>query len=157
MLGVPKIDNQEHQLWLITGNQHGATNTKIRRFLTIVKLVGDAIQYNYGTEQIEGAEARITQNGVYTITYTEGSNTTGDSFGISVNSRQLTTSVASITVSTRPAYTVLFPGNGVYTSCITATEYLHAGDIVRPHTSGGADFEVGPGNSIFKVTKHPDK
>lgn len=116
----------DHVVTVHTGNGHGSTNTKIRRFTTAMTNTGTAI--TYADSAANGASFTIVTGGIFAITYQE-TDDSGD-FGISVNSAELTTSVRSILIATRRA---LASSVG---SQATAIVRLIATDVVRPHTDG---------------------
>lgn len=126
--GVPDSEVIVH-----TGNGHGATNTKIRRFTTTQNSVGTAI--TYADSANDGATFTINETGVYAIYYGDafGGGATSR-FGVSVNSAQLTTAIQSITDADRLALgstnTTSVP------SSISRVAKLTAADVVRAHTDG---------------------
>lgn len=115
-----------------TGNGHGSTNTKIRRFTTAMTNSGAAITYADSADN--GASFTINTAGLYAITYSDGTGN-GLEFGVTVNSAALTTAVGSVPVATRKAYMGITGATAVETQC-SCTLRLAAGDIVRPHTDG---------------------
>lgn len=122
----------QHEVFLTTGNGHGSTNTKIRRFTSSVRNAGTAI--TYADSAGNGASFTINEDGYYAITYIDKVSNT-ESAGVSLNSAELTTSIASITNATR----VLFvEADNASTQFLTmaCTTYLVAGDVIRPHTNG---------------------
>jgi hypothetical protein len=109
-----------------TGNGHGGTNTKIRRFTTTVS---DTLG-SYADSAANGATFTIPEAGLYMINYSDIAG--GSSYcGLSLNSAQLTTAFESITESTKIMYSgILGPGgSGVI-------DYFASGDVIRAHTTG---------------------
>lgn len=128
----------DHEVTVHTGNGHGSTNTKVRRFTTTLRSVGTAI--TYADSATLGATFTINEPGLYEICYQDVYATGNASLGVSLNSATLTTSIASIT---DPAVRVLI---GTSTSasasqpeCITRTLRLAAADVIRPHTDGNVN------------------
>jgi hypothetical protein len=111
-----------------TGNGHGATNTKIRRF-TNSTTTGTAITYT--DSAANGATFTVNEAGVYAIAYTDR-HSSAAYFGISLNSASLTTSIASISTAER-LVSATAPSDAANCS---ATVKLAAGDVIRPHTDG---------------------
>ncbi len=118
------------------GNGHGSGSTSIRRFTTSVVAIGNAI--TYADSSTLGGTFTINQDGVYSISFSDRRTNNGDAdFGISLNSNQLTTSIISITNTTRIAATYL-PGatNASSGGLVTACLKLSAADVIRAHTDG---------------------
>jgi hypothetical protein len=119
---------------LTTGNGHGSVNTKIRRFTTIVENKGTAI--TYADSATAGASFTINEDGVYSMTYVDAKSSGGWNVGISKNSTQLTTSIASVTDAD---VLMMNEGGTNQKNIVSATVPLVAGDVIRPHTDGGVD------------------
>ena len=122
----------DHCVTVHTGNGHGSTNTKIRRFTTAMTNVGTAI--TYADSATLGATFTINDTGMYEVHYGEQLSG-GLSFGISLNSAALTTAVLSIPVATR----VGIAGHNnasVFYYTVTRTLRLVSTDVIRPHTDG---------------------
>ena len=130
---------------LNTANGYGSTNTKIRRFTTTILSQGTDI--TYADSASNGASFTINTAGVYAISYTEcfaGPVT----FGLSIDSAQLTTAIASITQST--ILDIGTSGASGYAHGIDYVGYFSAGAVVRPHTDGGA---ASTSNQYFTITR----
>ena len=119
------------ELILHTGNGHGSTNTKIRRFTTIEANTGT--QYTYADSATNGMSVTIDETGFYAIDYTDVDSAAPSQLGISVNSAQLTTNIGSITAANRKAYAAVPTGDQTSVSIVIK---LTAGDVVRAHTNG---------------------
>ncbi len=132
---------------LNTGNGYGSTNNKIRRFSTTVVNTGTGV--TYADSATLGASFTITEAGIYAIHYADCFST-GSGFGLSLNSSQLTTSIASITTSDR---LILGSTSGTSAAAVASiTLALSVGDIVRPHTAG--DTESGaPDRVSFTIQR----
>jgi hypothetical protein len=129
-----------------TGNGHGSTNTKIRRFSTIKKNVGTAI--TYADSATAGGSFTLNEDGVYSVCFTDISPAGPANWGISQNSSQLTTSIASIT----DANIVMYTEGATNTKATACGTVLGAnGDVIRAHTDGTPN---GTNNSVrFIITK----
>ena len=123
-----------HCVTVHSGNGYGSINTKIRRFTTTMVNVGTAI--SYADSASSGAAFTINATGMYCVTYTEDGWGTHQ-VGISVNSVQLTTAISSINAAHRLVVGGI-TGSGSTPGSVTRVVKLSAGDIVRPHTDGGA-------------------
>jgi hypothetical protein len=134
------------EVWLTGANGYGSTNTKIRRFSTTQRNIGQDITYS--DSATAGASFIINSDGLYSITYVDSF--TGGSFvGISRNSSQLTTNVESINQGDVVAIQQTSGVNAIGSA--PATLILYAGDVIRPHTEGTA---VGTGSpQMFRITK----
>jgi hypothetical protein len=116
-----------------TADGYGSTNTRIRKFTNIVANLGTDI--TYATSAADGASFTINTSGYYTITYNDQFNAQSN-FGISVNSTQLTTAIASITQTNILSFATTAQANLV--SSTSWTGYLTKGDVVRAHTTATA-------------------
>ncbi len=116
-----------------TGNAWGATNTKIRRFLTALVNTGSAITYADSVN--DGGSFTINQPGLYSIALWDGGSGAAPQIGVSVNSAQLTTDIQTITAANR-----LFAGQMQNTATPVsvggAVFQFAAADVVRVHGTG---------------------
>jgi len=118
-----------------TGNGHGSSSTTIRRFTTTQTNTGTAITVS-GSSTI-GTVFTINEDGIYSIYYCDGDTGSASLIGLSKNSNQLTTNVASITVAHRLGQ------SGTASNTIGNISFvgkLVAGDVIRPHTNGTPNF-----------------
>jgi len=122
----------DHIVTVHAGNGHGSTNNKIRRFTTTLESTGTKI--TYADSATLGASFTINENGLYEIYYQDSASSTTVKIGVSLNSAQLTTSVASITLATRLLF--LEFDNTMNPIPISRIVKLSAGDVIRPHTAG---------------------
>ena len=123
-----------HHVIVNTGNGHGSTNNKIRRFTTTQGSAGTAI--SYADSATLGSSFTINEPGIYEVMYADTRNASIPLFGISRNSAQLTTSIGDVTADSRLGVT--HPPAGRFATLSVATR-LAAGDVVRPHTDGTTD------------------
>ncbi len=112
------------------GNGHGSTNDAIRRFATIEETACAGGGFTYADSSTDGASFTITADGVYCMFWKDRGS---GSVGWSKNSAQLTTSVASITASTRFGEAEFSGMDGKASTCLP----LVNGDVMRPHDSKG--------------------
>ena len=138
----------DHAVWVHTGNGHGSTNTFIRRFTTTVSSTGTAI--TYADSAANGASFTINTPGVYAISYADYYASAIQNFGISLNSAQLTTNIASITAANRIGMTTSV-GAGLG-NVLTLVVLLAAGDVIRPHDAG-ANNAADPAYSYFQIRR----
>ena len=143
-----QVGNVRDEVCVDTGNGHGSTNTRIRRFTNTRKNVGAAI--TYADSSTLGASFTINQDGVYGITYTDLRTGGATNFGISVNSSALTTNVQSLTYATGLRHMTTTAESG-FRSAVSVQLTLSAGDVVRPHTDNNADGT--DGTVMFTITK----
>lgn len=136
-----------HEVWLYTANGYGSTNTYIRRWTTVGKNIGSAI--TYADSAGDGGSFTINEAGLYSITYVDQF-TSDSNMGISLNSNQLTTDIATITATHRLLYTHTPVANVPTVAAITL--YLNVGDVIRGHTaavaSGGS-----PNGETFRIAR----
>lgn len=120
----------DSQVRVDTGNGHGSTNTKIRRFTNFVT-TGTAIT---GVDSATlGSTFTINRAGVYSISYTDEISASSSDVGLSLNSANLATSITSLTAAERLIQTSLATGNR--TNC-GVTIRCNVGDVIRAHTDG---------------------
>ncbi len=134
---------------LHTGNGHGSTNTKIRRFSTLAEPIkGNAITYT--DSATDGASFMINEDGVYMVSYTDSSPTANSYWGLSLNSTQLTTNMAAITSTDR--LTLLRQQNSTTPQHLEASfaGFLRKGDVVRAHTNG---LHIETSGAYFTISK----
>lgn len=129
----------DHEVTVHTGNGHGSTNTKIRRFTTTLRNVGSAI--TYADSAANGASFTINKGGLYELFYADGASSSTGWFGATVNSSQLTTAINSITdMSVRAMLCFTSQVEADRPFSVTRTVRLLANDVVRPHTNGNANL-----------------
>lgn len=128
--GFARAYNDLAKIRLHTGNGFGSINTTIRRFSTIV--VNSGVGMTYADSATAGATFTCTENGVYSFSYSDAFNAVA-AFGISLNSSQLATSIASITVADRLCLSITSAVD--LTNTVGITLALSAGDIIRAHAS----------------------
>lgn len=133
----------DHCVSLHTGNGHGSTNNKIRRYTTAMINVGTAM--TYADTSADGASITINEAGFYAVSSTDINANTGlYTAGASVNSNQLTTSIESISVANRLMWGS--SGGSPYPGAASVVAKLAVNDVVRPHGDGN------PSNTTDKVT-----
>lgn len=143
VLLTPRVDSE---VTLTGGNGTGSTNTAIARFTTAQRNVGTDI--TYADSATLGASFTINTPGLYSISVTNAESS-AIAMGASVNSAQLTTGVAAITIATRPTYCANTTGGQVTGTSII--KRLAAGDVVRPHMNNlGTNNNA---NSAFSISK----
>ena len=133
---------------LHTGNGHGSTNTKIRRFSTEVSNLGNAI--TYADSATLGASFTINEDGVYMISYNDGLTSSAVTIGISLNSTELSTGIASIT-NTADRLNMVATGAANYTGACSWSGSLEKGDILRLHGTGTENFTNSANFTISKI------
>ncbi len=132
-----------------TGNGHGSTNTAIRRFTTAEDTTDKSIKYT--DSATNGASFTILEDGTYGMSYSDVRSAGALLMGISANSNQLTTSIATITAAHRKAYTT--EASTVF-GFAAAQVRLSAGDVVRPHDDGNADGSAATARFSIKKLAH---
>lgn len=135
------------EVWVYTTNGYGSSATMIRRWTTVGKNTGTAITLTQ--DSITGDKFTINSDGVYAITFIDQFNTSQD-MGISLNSSQLTTGIASITATDRIA-DVQTAGANLPANC-QVTLALRAGDVIRAHTAGAVSGSATQA-PMFRIVK----
>lgn len=133
---------------LAAGNGHGSTNTKIRRFTTLLGSAGTAL--TYADSASLGATVTVNEAGLYEVYYLDAYSAGASVLGASVNSNELTTNVTSITDAHRIA-NITTAASGAPLS-FTRTIECAVNDVIRPHTNGVVDATTAP-TSMFAVRK----
>jgi len=136
------------EVWLDTGNGFGSTNDVIRRYTNINKNTGTAI--TYADSATLGASFSINEDGLYFITVTDEVTSGANYIGLSRNSSQLTTSIATITRTDRIALTT--PQGAANPDSTSITLELFRGDIIRPHFGTGGGY-ADDARNYFRITK----
>lgn len=124
------VNNTNSEVTVHTGNGHGSTNTKIRRFTTALTNTGTAI--TYADSAANGASFTINEPGLYEVYYQDLLGAS-QAVGISLNSTELTTSILTIAIADKKALT--WSNNGAYQPA-TRILRLAATDVIRAHTDG---------------------
>ena len=131
-----------------SGNGHGSTATKIRRFSNTRKSIGTAI--TYADSSTAGATFTINETGVYAISYHDVRSGGAAQLAITVNDSATTTNADAITYAQGLRAGENSGGSAIIGS-VSWTGNLTAGDIVRAHTNGSNDDTSA--NCMFTITK----
>jgi hypothetical protein len=126
---------------------YGSTNTAIGRFTNTQESFGSDIIY--ADSATLGASFTIVTDGTYHITHSGVYDSTAH-LGISKNSTELTTSIASINVLHRLAHSESQAGVDVESSW---SGFLRAGDVIRPHGAAAVSVTVRNARSSFTIAK----
>ena len=145
--GTAQVSAGINEVTVHTGNGHGSTNTKIRRFTTTLVNTGTAI--TYADSVTNGGSFTINETGIYAIDYHDDAAAGSPCIGLSLNSAQLTTAIFSVSVENRLSVSVNTAGIGPETHCMRR---FVAGDIIRAH-SGGTVPDVTTDSCKFSITK----
>jgi len=117
-----------------TPSGYGSTNNKIRKYTNGTQ-TGFAI--TYAASGTAGDSFTINVPGVYAIMYVDIRTAGGSALGVSVNSAQLTTGIASITAGDAVLYGDTPSANDP--GMCSGTFNFAAGDVVRVHNDGLPD------------------
>lgn len=135
----------DNEIIVNTGNGYGSTDTMVRRFTTSERSSGGAI--TRATSATTGDTFTINESGIYAIVYSDTWTSAG-TIGISLNSTQKTTSIASITAANRLGIGSCAANGFVTVSCV---KRLSAGDVIRAHSDS---VVAGTGATTrFQITK----
>lgn len=137
-----------HYIALNTGNGHGSTATKIRRFSTTAETYGSAI--TYADSAADGAKFTINKRGLYMVVYVDSSDSVAVPVGVSVNAASLTVNIqdASYANGSR-GWNASWAANNA--TAFSQIYYLNAGDVLRPHTNG-APNTINSQSSVFVIS-----
>jgi len=135
-----------HQVRLHTTNGYGSSNTRIRRYTTVIEDIGGCI--DFVDSATLGATFTVKCNGIYALSLTDLFNAS-EITGLSLNSSQLTTDITLITVADR---LILAFTTGVDQSAAASwTGALVVSDVIRVHTRATPDSTV-PVRGAFTMT-----
>lgn len=123
--------NIKRRLLVNTGAGHGSTNTKIRRFATVVVNTNNSVTFVDSADS--ASEFIVNDGGIYAISYHDMSTAVSINMGISINSTQLTTNIGAIDPSARYAYLNNAANNLTQANYIG---YISANSTIRAHTAG---------------------
>lgn len=124
-----------HEILIFTGNGHGSTATKIRRFTSVEINTGTALTLTQSAAN--GDSVIVNRDGWYSIGYSDGSSG-AEGQGISVNAASLTTNINATTYTAgKRAYSESSAGLQTYCGF---TGFFKVGDVIRPHTNGGQNL-----------------
>lgn len=116
----------------------GSVNTRIRRFLTVNTNTGEGVDWTFTQSATLGDSVTILRSGVYSVYYNEFQMASNGYFGISINSTQLTTSIA--TINTAHVFSSMMSSSTNYSAVSQSrTSYITASSVLRAHV-GGASF-----------------
>jgi hypothetical protein len=121
------------EIRLDSSNGHGSTNTAIIKWTTITTNTGSDLTLTQSATL--GDSVTVNTAGNYTCYIAKDYNGTGQPFGISVNSSELTTSIRTITLADRVAMQTVSDAN--YVQAISTTRHFSASDVIRPHDQNG--------------------
>ena len=117
----------------------------IKRFLNIVTNQG--VDITYVDSATLGGSFTINTSGVYGISYSD-SGTVVMSLGITLNSSQLTTAIASINIGDRLITSATAAAN--FDVAVSTIVYLAAGSVIRAHADANA---TGTRLALFTITR----
>lgn len=129
----------------------GSVNTRIRRFLTVNENTGEGIDWAFTQSATLGDSVTILRSGIYSIYYIEYQQTNNGYFGISINSTQLTTSIALI----NPAHVfsaMMSSSTNYHAVSQSRTAYIAASSVLRAHV-GGASFNNDNANNRLIIER----
>lgn len=120
---------EDHEVIVHTGNGYGSTNTKIRRFTTILQNVGSSI--TYADSATLGGSFTINDTGVYAMYYQDVGQ---DVHAITRNA----TGTANPSLTNTSQLLAVSSTTGTANKSVSRVAKLTAGDVVRAHTNGGS-------------------
>lgn len=127
-------ESPRSEYWYQGGNGYGSTNTAIRKYSNLRIGTGTAITAS--NSATAGLSYTINETGLYAVSMNECLASIA-SWGISLNSTQLTTDTSTITASTAIFAGSISVANHLYGTAVILK--LTAGDVIRPHNGGAGD------------------
>jgi hypothetical protein len=148
LLKTPNVTTAQSMVRVNTANGYGSTNTKIRRFTSVVTNQGSDI--TYADSATLGASFTINTSGVYAISYSDQFSASAG-LGISLNTTQPTTNIYTLT-NPSEVLSCSMGASASYGITAGGSYYLPAGSVVRPHTDG-ISTGVNPAVAQFTITR----
>lgn len=134
-VGKPARTQIENGVVASTGNGRGSTDDRIRR-ITNTTNIGPGTAVTHATSAANGSTFTINEDGLYFLETSDGDSASALGWGFSLNSNQLTTSIASITAANRLQLSrTEITANAATFSIVRR---LRVGDIVRVHTTAAS-------------------
>jgi len=134
-----------------SGNGHGSSSTKYRRFSVVDKNVGSAI--TYADSSTAGATWTINVAGVYAIHYADAYSGGPAGPGITINDSAASTNSSSTSYAQGlRAYNAGYSGDVNVTTEANWTGNLNVGDVIRAKDNGTCDASSND-NSYVVVTR----
>lgn len=146
LYGIPnREDPPRSEIWFQDAAGYGSTGTKIMVFSSVLRSLGTC--FTYVNDPILGDSVRVNRTCVVSVSFSQDP-TSASAMGISVNSTQLTTSIANTLVANTFLGSATSAGaNQSMSFSITFIAYRN--DIIRAHTDG-----VAPATYVrFRVTQ----
>lgn len=128
----PQYEDEDSMVRLIGGDGFGSTNTSVRRFLSVVKNLGSAVEYV--PSATEGDHFLIKERGLFHISYVEDSSSGVLNGGVSVNSTQLSADPTAISKIDMVVFIRPDSASSDWSSGSNSV-VLEVGDIVRVQCS----------------------
>jgi hypothetical protein len=147
-IGVARGGAVNCNVFLSGFSQKGSTNTRIPALTTTNQNVGSCFSSVVVNDATNGSSVTISTTGVYEISFCSIVNS-GDAYsGISLNAATpITTAIDSLTYANGNRGFSSTPDAG-HVTCHTKSLYLVNGDIVRPHTRGGNNYQNNIGTNF---------
>ena len=123
-------------LRLDSGNGHGSTNTKIRRWSNSPIDKGNA--WAYADSATDGMSVTMNRNCSVFMLYVDNNSGGSCQLGLTVNSSQLTTNINSSTLVTADKISQGSGGTGIVGQCSGFWNFSE-GDVLRTHGNGASD------------------
>lgn len=140
------------EVFVYGGAGHGSVDTFVRRFATLVSIIGTDISYTSNASN--GSFFTINTPGLYCISYTDASSSGADA-GVTKNSPHLTTAVADPSNDAYRLFAVSVSGAGAnQTGGMSTTLFCNAGDVIRAQNDSSSTPDGTANNgTTFRVTK----
>lgn len=139
------------QLRLNTYAGYGSTDNKIMRFTNLSEYIGNCFTHNHTSGyagNTKGLEITIAKPGKYSFSFTLHPTGASNFLGLSLNSAALTTSIEGQAVNVKLCIAHVLTN---IPNSATIELYLNSGDVIRPHSTGGA-VTTYVANCLFSAT-----
>lgn len=149
--GVPAWTSEPRCEYVVdTGNGHGSTNTKIRRYTNTRVNTGSCVTYADSSTAGGSWTINSGQDGVYAVFASDSKTSGATIIGISVNDSAMTTAIQSISYAQGRRSLQYSSAANIFAQ-VTWVGNLAAGDVVRMHDLG--DANATDDTAVFSITK----
>lgn len=120
-----------------SGNGHGSTATKIRRFSNIRENVGSAI--TYADSSTAGGTFTINEDGYYSVCYNDKTGSGSAQLAITLNDTVTTTNASTPLTYAQGLRAYSTAGGSGEIGAVNWEGFCRVGDVIRLHTNGAND------------------
>lgn len=143
--GVLSASGSNSFVRLNTFNSYGSTNTKIKRYSTVVNNQGSDITYSDSSTL--GASFTINTSGVYSISITDNCSSSACTFGATLNTATPNSTIQSCSIN--EILCITSTASPSFSGSTSWTGYINSGSVVRSHGDGNSGLSL----STFSIQR----